>query len=311
MPNVKNKERYSKLSPSMALNLAAPHTWPAAVLPVLFSVIYVVFLGFEINYSCALVLLLICICMQACVNTLNDYHDFKKGADTLDNQHDPSDAVLVYNNVNPAHVKRLAYIFLALPFIIGFYVVYIAGPAPYILGLAGAFFVIAYSSGKTPVSYLPIGELVSGLAMGCLIPFACVLSLTGQYHFEVILLSVPFIISIALIMLTNNTCDIEKDAEVGRCTLPVLFGRKKSKTIYKIALIVWLSCIIAITVALFTPASPLLVVLMILAYPQFIQIWKNPLVLQTRIPAMGAILGLNITLGISYSMLCMASMVLS
>ena len=46
-------------------------------------------------------LLAICILMQASVNTFNDYYDFVKGADSEEDNVDVTDAVLVYNHINP------------------------------------------------------------------------------------------------------------------------------------------------------------------------------------------------------------------
>lgn len=69
---------------------------------------------------------------------------------------------------------------------------------------------VVYSAGKTPVSYLPIGEAVSGGVMGGLIPLACYQALTGDLNWLMLLWAVPEIIGVGLIMMTNNTCDMRK-----------------------------------------------------------------------------------------------------
>ena len=61
-----------------------------------------------ISLSMALVLLVIVVLMQASVNTFNDYYDYVKGTDSEDDNVDASDAVLVYNNVNPNSALALA-----------------------------------------------------------------------------------------------------------------------------------------------------------------------------------------------------------
>lgn len=163
----------------------------------------------------ACVLLAICILMQASVNTFNDYYDFVKGADSADDDVEVSDATLVYNNVNPACALRLGIGFLVAAFLLGAYVIWQAGWIPLAIGVVGAVFVVVYSAGKTPVSYLPIGEAVSGGVMGGLIPLACYQALTGDLNWLMLLWAVPEIIGVGLIMMTNNTCDIEKDIPVG------------------------------------------------------------------------------------------------
>ncbi len=165
------------------------------------------------------VLLVICVLMQSAVNTFNDYYDYVKGADSADDNVDPTDAVLVYNNVNPRAALALAVGFLAAAFLLGAYVIWIAGWIPLAIGAAGAVVVVLYSAGKTPISYLPIGELVSGFVMGGLIPLACYQALSGTFDLRALLWAVPTILGVGLIMFTNNTCDVEKDVEsdAARC----------------------------------------------------------------------------------------------
>ncbi len=226
------KPEYQKFTVRMAVQLAAPHTWPAAILPALVATSAAAATGHAISPIMACVLLAICILMQASVNTFNDYYDFVKGADSADDDVEVSDATLVYNNVNPACALRLG---------IGFCggvssgrLRYFGRPAgfPLAIGVVGAVFVVAYSAAKRPFSYLPIGEAVSGGVMGGLIPLACYQALTGDLNWLMLLWAVPEIIGVGLIMMTNNTCDIEKDIPVGRQTLPAKLGREKARNAY-------------------------------------------------------------------------------
>ena len=97
---------YGRLTPRMAWQLAAPHTWPAAILPVLVAAAAAAVTSFSISATMVCVLLVICVLMQSAVNTFNDYYDYVKGADSADDNVDPTDAVLVYNNVNPPDGSR-------------------------------------------------------------------------------------------------------------------------------------------------------------------------------------------------------------
>ena len=45
-------------------------------------------------------------------------------------------------------------------------------------------------------------------------------------------------------MLTNNTCDVEKDIESGRKTLPVLLGRSRARTLYHALVWIWIALVI-------------------------------------------------------------------
>lgn len=295
------QERFDAFTVRMAIQLAAPHTWPAAILPCLIAVCAASVFSETVSISLAITLLTICILMQSAVNTFNDYYDFVKGADSLDDNVEESDATLVYNNVNPRAARNLALGFLAAAFVLGSYAIYCAGWIPLAIGAIGAFFVVVYSAGKTPISYLPLGEAVSGIVMGGFIPLACYQVLTGCLDFVVLLWAVPEIIGVGLIMLTNNTCDREKDLESGRRTLPCLLGRKRALKLYHASLIVWV-CAIAAICAIFFSRGLIIVPFMLLAsYPVLKALFANPLVPASRIGAMAQICSVNIALGAFYA----------
>ena len=302
---------YAPLRASLALQLAAPHTWPAAILPVLFGIALAAVSGATVSVALAMALLCIAVLMQAAANTLNDYFDYLKGADKQENQVDPSDAVLVYHNVSPRSVLFLAVAFLGAALALGLYVVWCAGWVPLAIGCVGAAIILLYSGGRTPLSYLPLGELASGFTMGCLISLASYQALTLRFDLGVLYLSVPFLLGIALIMFTNNTCDIEKDIEAGRRTLPVLLGRRNAIRAYRAALVVWVLAITALTACFFTAGLMVVPFMALVLYPGLKALWKSPFTLQARVQAMSLCLNANIGLGVFYIAAVLASPLLS
>lgn len=296
------KVSYSPLTPSLAFQLAAPHTWVAAIMPVLFSIEYsaITYSG-KVSILLALILLAICIFMQSAVNVLNDYFDFKKGTDSAENSSDDAfDAVLVYNNLNPKSVCSLAIGFLIVAAGMGFYLVYLTGWILLVIGLIGALIVFLYSGGKTPISYMPIGELVSGFVMGGLIPLACCYTLSGVFEPLVLLVALPFIFGIGMILFANNTCDIEKDINAQRKTISVVLGRDMAPNYYHVAILVWI-VLIAVLVGLFYPRGmPIVMIMVLAAFPVLRAILNNPLNQKTRDAAMSQIVMLNVILGAFY-----------
>ena len=298
---------YGKLTPLMALQLAAPHTWPAAILPCLVAVACAMAAGGTVSFSMAVVLLAICVLMQAAVNTFNDYFDFVKGADSADDNVEASDAVLVYNNVNPKHALALAVGFLVVAFVLGVYPIVAAGPTPLVIAAIAALVVVLYSGGKTPISYFPIGEVVSGGVMGGLIPLACYQVLTGRLQFLMLLWALPCIINVGLIMMTNNCCDIEKDIAAGRKTLPVLLGRAKTVALYHGLMVASIAIAVAV-VAAFFPRGLVVVPFMLLGlWGNFKALWSNPLVNPSRIGAMAQVGGFNVMTGAFYAAAILAN----
>lgn len=285
----------------MALQITAPHTWPAAILPALIAMACAAANGYTVSAVMALVLLAICILMQAAVNTFNDYYDYVKGSDSAEDNVDPTDAVLVYNNVNPRSALMLAVGFLVVAFALGAYVIWQAGWIPLVIGIVGAIVVVLYSAGKTPISYLPIGELMSGFVMGGLIPLACYQALTKCFDPLMLVWALPTIIGVGLIMLTNNTCDVEKDIESGRKTLPVLLGRSRARALYHALVWIWIALVIVNVLIWFSGGWPVLVFMLAASIPLLKALLSNPLAPPARIGAMAQICSVNIALGAFYA----------
>ena len=80
-------ETYNRLTPKMCLRLAAPHTWLGpSVLPTVFGGLYCITCGYPFSPVIWCLLLLVALFAQSSVNTLNDWADFKKGTDTIENR---------------------------------------------------------------------------------------------------------------------------------------------------------------------------------------------------------------------------------
>lgn len=263
--------------------------------------------GFAISWLTALVLLAISILMQSAVNALNDYYDYVKGADSLDDCLEASDAVLLHENIDPRWVIVFGLSLLVAAFTLGIYIIYIAGYVPLAIAIVGAACVLLYSGGRTPISYWPIGEVVSGFVMGGLICLASYYSLTLSLDWWVLLWASPVILAIGLIMMTNNTCDIEKDVAAGRKTLPVLLGRQRARSAYHATMIAayGLACLcIAIW---FTPGALLLPFGILLSLPIASALWKCPLTQAVRVQAMSLASSFNIILGLAYGACLLSS----
>lgn len=300
-PERAQRPDYGRFTPLMALQIAAPHTWPAAILPALVALACASAHGYTVSAIMAVVLLAICILMQAAVNTFNDYYDYVKGSDSADDNVDPTDAVLVYNNVNPRSALALAIGFLVAAFVLGGYVIWQAGWIPLAIGVIGAIVVVLYSAGKTPISYLPVGELASGVVMGGLIPLACYQALTGELDFTMLVWALPTIIGVGLIMFTNNTCDIEKDVVSGRKTLSVVLGRPRARALYHALVWLWLALICIIVFAWYPRGWLVLVFMLAASIPLLKALLSNPLAPTARIGAMAQICSVNIALGAFYA----------
>lgn len=307
-----NNTSFSPLTPKLMWELAAPHTWAASIFPVLIgsslamattSTVY----GLHINVVMCCILLVICVLFQSAVNTVNDYYDYIKGTDTKENQDDPTDAVLVYNNVNPHAALRFAITLIAIAFVLGIYVIISAGIIPLLIALVGVAVIFLYSGGKTPISYLPIGEIVSGFVMGGLITLAVFQALTQRFSWIVLLFSIPQMLGIALIMFTNNGSDIDKDILAHRKTMPVLVGHKHVDALYNAIIYIWTASICVIILGWFTNGWFILPFMLLAVHPVARNLMNIPLGPNTRAAKFGLCTSLNIILGTFYALAIVAS----
>ena len=230
---------YNSLTPRYALQLAAPHTWAASVCPALFGDFYCWQQGIALPVWKGILLLIACVLLQSSVNTLNDYFDFVKGTDSTEDNVEVHDATLVYGNINPKSALRLGTAYLLAGAVIGIWCCIGSGWMPVIFGLIGALVIVLYSGGPLPLSYLPLGECISGFVMGGMIPLGIALCADGQIHLDLLFYSLPLMLGIGLIMMSNNGCDIEKDKMAGRKTLPVCLGRNHTLILYRLTLSIW------------------------------------------------------------------------
>lgn len=300
-------DKYSKLTPSMILNLAAPHTWAASIIPVLLAICVAVSLGYKVSLTLSITLLCIAVLLQSAVNAINDYFDFVKGTDTTSDNLEASDSVLVFNDVNPKSVLYTAIMFVIIALLLGIYCIYSSGFFCLIIACIGICAVALYSGGKLPISYLPIGEVISGFVMGGLITYACFNVLTLDASPWILVVSIPVMLDIALIMLTNNTSDIEKDVSANRKTLPTLLGREKSRVLYRTLILLVYVSVFLICLVWFTNSLLLYPFLLLLSLPIATRLMKSSLSPECRIASMGQICNFNIAIGAMYCLMILGS----
>ena len=230
------------------LNLAAPQTWAGSMAPATVAIAISWHKLQHIDLIMALCLFVIALLMQSAVNAFDDYADFIKGTDTLENSPDAQDAVIVYG-MKPRTALIAGICFLLAATIPGAYVVMKLGIVPLIIGIIGGLVLIFYAFGPYPICHLPLGEVCCGFVLGGLMPFAGVYMQTGVLDYFVLVELIPPMLGMAVNMFSNNGCDIAKDKPAGRKTLACLIGQKRTDVLYRICLITWvLSPIVVLAV---------------------------------------------------------------
>jgi len=176
----------------------------------------------------------------------------------------------------------------------GMTVVFMSSWVTLVLGGLGLAAVLLYSGGPKPISSLPLGEFVSGFAMGVIIPVATYYAIVGAFSWFMLAACFPPCFGIALIMQTNNTCDIERDIEVGRRTLPAVVGRTasmKMMLVAAVAIFIWM--IVQLLVAGLFLGVFVVAVAALISYPLLRRIAKGPYDLTNRRVMMKTITSFN------------------
>ena len=301
---------YKKLSYRAIIELAAPHTWVASIFPVILAGLLAYAFGYGIKPIFFLISLLISILLQAAVNTINDYVDFVKGADNAESCPDTKDAAIVYHNINPKHALLVGILFITAATILGVILCILVSWWLIAFGIVGVLILVFYSMGPLPISYTPFGEITSGFIMGGIITLATYYVLTGVFSIMVLYYASPLIITIGLIMLTNNSCDIIKDKEADRHTLPIILGAKNSHTLLILGFIFSILIVAHIGFWHFRAGSFIAIIMAIHSFFYIKSYLKIQLNLDNRRKAMVTTLKLVKTINIYYLIIILLGVVL-
>ncbi len=203
--------------------MTRPHTLTAAFVPVLLGTALALKHG-KIHFGLFFAMLIASLLIQAATNMFNEYFDFKRGLDTA--QSVGIGGTIVRDGIKPKTVLNLAFGFYGIALLLG---IYICANSSWWLAFVGLICMAVgyfYTGGPFPIAYTPFGEILSGFFMGMLIILIAFFIQTGTVSSTSILVSVPSMILVGMIMLSNNIRDLDGDKENGRKTVAILLGKK-------------------------------------------------------------------------------------
>ncbi len=227
------------------LKLVEIQTKVASLLPFVYGLIYAQWKFGAFNGFKTLLFFVALLCIDMATTALNNYMDYKR--DKLKKGYNFEEHNAIVRDQIP--IRRVEWIVLSLLSVgalAGLSLVVYTDYFVLLIGILSFGVGILYSYGPVPISHTPFGELFSGVMMGFLIflvtvyiqldaPRLFVLSIQDGFFqmqvqiiffAEIMLMSIPFVLGIAGIMLANNISDIEDDAVNLRKTLPQFIGRK-------------------------------------------------------------------------------------
>lgn len=205
---------------------ARPRTLPAAVAPVLVATALA---GEDFNAATAALALLVSLSLQIGVNYANDYSDGVRGTD---NDRIGPLRITAGGLATPAQVKSAAFISFAVAACAG---LALAITTSWWLIAVGAISIAAawgYTGGKNPYGYMGLGEIFVFIFFGLVATVGTFYvqtdAITGQS-----ILAGTIVGSLACaILVINNIRDRAKDEVVGKRTMAVRLGDRRSRAFY-------------------------------------------------------------------------------
>lgn len=260
-------------------HLTRPHTLTASFVPVfLGTTIALTVEGENISFPLFFAMLVASMLIQAATNMFNEYYDYKLG---LDNENSVGiGGTIVRHGVAPGTIMGIALTFYGIALLLGIYICAMSSWWLALIGLVCMLIGYLYTGGPYPIAYSPFGELVSGIVMGMGIVLIAFFIQTNTVTLEAVLLSVPSMILVGAIMLSNNIRDIVGDTEGGRKTMAILVGRNNAVYILSLFFIVsylWIAGLVIIEDITYWALIVLLSILKPIKAIEIFRLKKEPL----------------------------------
>ncbi|WP_242941178.1 prenyltransferase [Sporobacter termitidis] len=230
--------------------------------------VYSLYFFHRLSLCLMIILAIAMMLIQGSTNMLNDYFDYKRGADSLDKA---DEKALASGEVTPKQVLTLIAVFASAALVIGIIISNSAGWGVMLVAAVGAAVALLYSSGPKPISHTPFGEAAAGITMGLGITSTVAFIQSGAFSWHYIVMAVPEVIFIAYIMFTNNLCDLEKDQSAGRRTLPGMLGFQAAKSIWLLCCLLLVSITVILIIIGAYPAWDLLAIALLFNYRTMIK----------------------------------------
>ena len=171
-------------------------------------------------------------------NLLNDYFDFRGGADRrLEDDEGRPGRVLVHGLLRPADVLAQAALALLLACGAGAYIAWRCGAGPLAFALAGLAGLYAYTGPPLRLKHRGLGELTIFAVFGPLLMLGAAWAQTGRFEPAALLLSVPIGCATTAILVGNNLRDRQEDRQAGIRTLAQLAGGRVARAAYMVLLL--------------------------------------------------------------------------
>jgi len=238
------------------MTAARPKTWGVALAPVFIGLSCALMDAGVIHPAVAAATALLSVLMQAITNMENDAGYTKKKAETGNRKGLPRATSLGWLTV--AQVERGIRILAAAALLDTAYLISVGGWIMALITISSIVCAYCYMGGPKPLAYTPFSEL-------CVFVFFGLTAVCGTYYLQTGTLSAACIalasamgMIATAVLVVNNYRDIEHDGSIGRRTLAVVMGVKRTEMLYGTLLLAPFALVFVVAVSL--RAWPFLIV---------------------------------------------------
>jgi 1,4-dihydroxy-2-naphthoate octaprenyltransferase len=161
---------------------------------------------------------------------------------------------LMDGRLTPVHVRTTAYLLYGIAAVIGLFLAATRGWPVFWIGLVGTAAGIAYTADPFKYKYRALGEISVFLMWGPLMVAGAYFVQRQSISTSAVLVSLPFGVLVALVLLANNIRDVSYDRSKGIFTLPIVLGQRRGLTLYLALVVAAYAAVVGM--ALFGPLSP-------------------------------------------------------
>jgi len=192
------------------------------------------------RWTFALLSLVVSLALQVGVNYANDYSDGVRGTD--DKRVGPL-RLVGSGLVSPNAVKGAAFIAFGIAAVVGLIIALATSLWLVVIGAACIGAGWLYTGGPKPYGYMGLGELFVFVFFGLVATCGTMFAVTQHITLLCVYASVAVGSLAVALLVINNLRDIPGDTEVGKVTLAVRLGDKKTRSLYNL---LFLACGVAI-----------------------------------------------------------------
>lgn len=224
-----------------------PHTLPVSVNPVLVGCALAWSAQGRIEPVWMLLALLGAMLLQLGTNLDNDVSDFQRGADAAGRLGLPRATAL--GLLSARQVRRASLGCFAAATVFGLLLAWRGGWPILLAGLASAAAAMTYAGGPRPTSYTPLGDVLVWLFFGPVAVCGTYWLQTPSLTPAALLASCIVGLPAAAVLVVNNYRDLDLDRAVGKRTLAVVLGRRRTRIEYAALVLTPLALLLPLAVA--------------------------------------------------------------